>query len=127
MPVADRPSDQGFTLIEMLVALLVISLVGLALAQFQTLQLSSTSRLSAAAAARLEADNLAIDALVAEKAPTGPITGTSQNLGRNWYYSITPSSAPDPATFPGLVSLTITLSLAPDGPPLAVRQIVRPQ
>lgn len=127
MRAADRASQQGFTLVEMLVALLLISLVGLALAQFQTFQLSGTARLSTEAAARLEADNLAIDAIVAPKAPTSKVTGSSQNLGRTWYYSITPSSPPDPATFPGLVRLTITLSPTEDGSPLAVRQIVRPQ
>ena len=119
--------ERGFTLVEMLVALLLLSLVGVALAQFQTFQLGGTSRIAAAAAARLEADNRAIDLLVEAKAPLGALTGISQNAGRSWHWSAIPSGSPDPVALPNLVRIDISVAAEPGGPPLAVRQIVRPQ
>ncbi len=117
--------EAGFTLVEMLVAMVLLSLVGLTLARFQTFQLSGAANLATAAAARLEADNIAVDVLAAPAAPTGPAEGTSSNAGRQWHYSITTGPSPDPATMPDLVSVDIAVSLQPGGPAIARRSVLR--
>lgn len=120
-------AEAGFTLIEMLVAMLILSLVGLTLARFQTFQLSGTASLATAAGARLEADNRAVDVLAAPAAPMAVETGTSFNAGREWHYSLTPGPAPDPAAFPDLVRVDISVALAEGGQPLATRTVLRPR
>ncbi len=119
-----RP-EAGFTLVEMLVAMVLLSLVGLTLARFQTFQLSGAAGLAASAGARLEADNLAVDMLAAPAAPTAPLNGTSFNAGRTWHYSVTPSPAPSQGLMTDLVQVDIAVSLQPSGPPLATRSLLR--
>lgn len=122
-----RASEAGFTLIEMLVAMVLLSLVGLTLARFQTFQLSGAANLATAAAARLEADNIAVDVLAAPAAPTGPSDGVSSNAGREWHYSIGSGPSPDPGAMPDLVQVDIAVSLAPGGPVIARRTVLRPR
>lgn len=119
------PGEAGFTLVEMLVAMMLLSLVGLTLSRFQTFQLSGAANLATAAAARLEADNLAVEILAAPTAPQPVVDGVSSNAGRQWYSSITPGPSPDPATLPDLVQVEITVSLQPGGPVIARRSVVR--
>jgi hypothetical protein len=109
----------------MLVAMVLLSLVGLTLARFQTFQLSGAANLATAAAARLEADNLAVDVLASPAAPAGPSDGTSLNAGREWHYSIATAPAPDQSLTPDLVQVDIAVRLVPDGPVLARRSVLR--
>lgn len=128
MAAPSRPhplGEAGFTLIEMLVAMVLLSLVGLTLARFQTFQLAGAANLATAAAARLEADNLAVEVLAAPAAPAAATDGTSSNAGRQWHYSLTPGPAPDAALLPDLVQVDILVSLQPGGPPLARRTVLR--
>lgn len=118
-------SPNGFTLIEMLVALLLLGLVGLTLVRFQTLQMAGTRRLQQAAAARIEADNRMVDILVARAAPSGPVSGESANFGRTWFWTATPGPSPDPALLPEAVTVTVDVRADPGGPVLAGRQLVR--
>ena len=90
------PAEAGFTLVEMLVAMLILSLVGLTLARFQTFQMHSTASLAMGAAGKLAADNLAIDLLVAPAAPTTAQSGVAEVGGRPWYWQVTPAPPPDP-------------------------------
>lgn len=122
-----RPAETGFALVEMLVALLLLSLVGLTLARFQTFQLAGASGLAAAAAARLEADNRAVDLLAMTDAPAAPIAGVSRNVGRDWHWTATPGPSPDPLLMPDLVTLDIAVAAAPGGPPLVTRRLLRPR
>jgi type II secretion system protein I len=117
--------EAGFTLVEMLVAMLLLSLVGLTLARFQTFQLSSTASLAASATARLEADNMAVDLIVAPAAPAAPERGTSVNAGRTLHWRVTPGPSPDPALFPDLVAIEVAVGLSEAGPPLATRTVLR--
>lgn len=117
--------EAGFTLIEMLVAMVLLSLVGITLARFQTFQLSGASGLALSTAARLEADNLAVDVLAAPGAPTGPISGSSVNAGRTLHHSITPGPAPTNALAADLVRIDIAVSLEPGGEPVATRSLLR--
>lgn len=123
-----RPlGEAGFTLVEMLVAMVLLSLVGLTLARFQTFQLAGAANLATAAAARLEADNLAVEVLAAPGAPVAATDGISANAGRQWHYSLTPGPSPDPATLPDLVRVDIAVRLQPGGPAVAQRTVLRPR
>lgn len=119
-----RP-EAGFTLIEMLVAMVLLSLVGITLARFQTFQLSGAAGLATSAAARLEADNLAVEVLAAPGAPTGPISGSSVNAGRTWHHTITPGPVPPTQLAADLVQIDIAVSLQPGGEPIATRSLLR--
>ena len=119
------PSEAGFTLVEMLVAMVLLSLVGLTLARFQTFQLSGAANLATAAAARLEADNLAVDVLASPSVPPDVADGVSSNAGREWHYSLRSGPSPDPATMPDLVQVDIAISLGPGSPVLARRSVLR--
>jgi general secretion pathway protein I len=124
-PRGANTSDAGFTLVEMLVAMVLLSLVGLTLARFQTFQLSGAANLAATAGARLEADNLAVDILIAPAAPTAPVNGTSFNAGRTWHYSITPAPVPSQGVVLDVVQVDIAVGLQPGAPPLATRSLLR--
>lgn len=121
-----RPAHaNGFTLVEMLVAMMLLGLVGLALVRFQTFQIAGSGTLALAAAARLEADNRVVDLLAARHAPTGAMEGVSNNVGRQWYWRAVPGPSPDPLLMPNAASITITVAAEPGGPPLATRHILR--
>jgi len=119
--------EAGFALIEMLVAMVLLSLVGLTLARFQTFQLAGTSNIALAATARLEADNRAVDIIAAQTAPQGVESGTSTNAGIDWYWTATPGPSPDPTLMPDMVSVEVQVSATPGGPPLVRRQLMRPR
>lgn len=118
--------EAGFALVEMLVAMLLLSLVGLTLARFQTFQLAGAANIAAVAAARLEADNQAVELMAAPHAPTSVTTGTSSNGGRNWFYTITPGPSPDPNLLTDMVDLKVEITAGPGQPVLARRQLLRP-
>lgn len=120
-------TDAGFALIEMLVAMLLLSLVGLTLARFQTFQLAGTASVALAAAARLEADNQVIDVLAAAQAPEGPQAGTSENFGRQWHWTVQPGPPPDPALTPDMVLVNVSVGMAAGGPALVSRTLLRPR
>lgn len=120
-----KQSRNGFTLVEMLVALMLIGLVALTLIRFQTFQIGGSGRLALTAAARLEADNRVVDFMAARDIPAAPMQGVSHNLGREWHWRMTPGPSPDPLILPNATTLAITISAEPDGPVLASRQIVR--
>lgn len=125
-PKALPPKEAGFTLVEMLVAMLLLSLVGLTLARFQTFQLAGTASMMAASAARLEADNRVIDVLAAPDAPTAPESGISENFGRQWQWSVEPGPPPDPALMADLVLVKVSVGAA-GGPVLVSRTLLRPR
>lgn len=125
-PRASR-HDAGFALVEMLVAMVLLSLVGLTLARFQSFQLAGTAGIAAAAAARLEADNRAIDVLAAPAAPAAEESGTSFNAGREWAWTLSPGPSPNPELMPDMVTVGVSIRATPGGPVLAARQVMRPR
>lgn len=118
--------EAGFALVEMLVAMLLLSLVGLTLARFQTFQLAGTASVAAAAAARLEADNRVVDVLAAPEAPAEAQSGVAENFGRQWQWTVEPAPPPDPALMPDMVEVRVSVGPA-GGPMLVHRTLLRPR
>lgn len=83
----DTRSD-GFTLIEMLVALAIFSLAALALLRLQGGTLSSTARLQSRIVAGVVARNVVVEAITGKTAPAfGRSSGQEANAGRNWRWT----------------------------------------
>ncbi len=116
--------DQGFTLIEMLVALAVFSLAALALVRLDGSSIRSSGVIETRVMARLVLDNLAVEALTDPvPPPLGQTAGEVINDGRRWRWSrqVTRADAG-----PGLV--LIDLGVADDrGQPQATQSFVRGQ
>lgn len=121
------PAERGFALVEMLVAMLLLSLAGLALTRFQTAQLAGTQSAAALAAARIAADNVAVDLMVLPALPAGAISGSTTLLGETVQWTAAPAASPAAAIAPGLVQLEIATRLAPDGAVVARRTLLRPE
>ena len=114
------PAENGFTLIEMLVALAIFSLAALALLRLGGATATNSASLSDQAIAQIVARNLAVETL---SDPGPPAFGTSQgniaNAGRRWRWMRTVSRSPEAriqqieilvqpeAGGPGRASLTI--------------------
>ncbi len=96
--MTDRPpSADGFTLIEMLVALAVLAIAGLALVRLDAFAVRSASEVELATLARIVAQNEA--ALVAS-APGAPTAGSSRvtNGGASFLVQRAVSGGPVPGT-----------------------------
>ena len=78
-----RPN--GFTLIEMLVALAVFGLAALALIRLEGATLRNTAALESHSIGQIVANNLAVTALSDPQPPSiGTSAGTIENGGRQW-------------------------------------------
>jgi general secretion pathway protein I len=81
--VSDR--EQGFTLIETLVAMAIFSLAALALLRLEGATLSSTAMLSDRALGQIVARNLSVELMTDVRAPAfGEANGSVVNAGRTW-------------------------------------------
>lgn len=84
-PSAARPAEQGFTLIEMLVALAIFSLAALALLRLGGATAANSARLESQAMALVVARNLAVEVLTDPEPPAfGRSGGEVVNGGRRW-------------------------------------------
>ncbi len=80
-----RSAQQGFTLIEMLVALAIFSLAALALLRLEGATLFSTQRLADTTVAQIVARNLAVGLLTDPQPPAfGTDRGEVTNAGATW-------------------------------------------
>ncbi len=81
-----RPSaEQGFTLVEMLVALSIFSLAALALLRLGGATLATSGALQEQALAQMVARNIAVETLSEPRPPAfGQEGGRIVNAGRNW-------------------------------------------
>jgi general secretion pathway protein I len=120
MSGARRNSEQGFTLIEMMVALAIFSLAALALLRLGGATAANSARLREQAIAQIVADNLAVETLTDPAPPTfGIQTGEAVNAGRRWVWTRRTGRSPEariqqieisvanPAGGPGRANLTI--------------------
>ena len=81
--VSDR--ENGFTLIETLVAMAIFSLAALALLRLEGATISSTAMLSDRAIGQIVTRNLAVQVMTDLRAPAiGETTGSVVNAGRTW-------------------------------------------
>lgn len=117
-----RSAQQGFTLLEMLVALAIFSLAGLALVRLQAVSARSAVDLKERTTAEIVARNLMVERLTDPQPPSfGSIEGTSANAGRDWHWR----QGTAPLDDPRLVAITIRVEGAPGSSP-AVLSFVRP-
>ena len=94
---ASRRSEQGFTLIEMLVALAVFSLAALALLRLGGASATNAARLQDQALAQIVARNLAAEVLTDPAPPPfGTLSGEAINGGRRWLWTRTTGRSPEP-------------------------------
>lgn len=89
--------EEGFTLVEMMVALAIFSLAALALLRLEGATVSSTALLQEQAVAQMVARNVAVDALTQPAAPAfGEQRGAEVNGGRQWRWVRRTGRSPEP-------------------------------
>jgi general secretion pathway protein I len=89
--------EEGFTLIEMLVALAVFSLAALALLRLEGATVSTTALLQEQALAQIVARNLAVEVLTDPEPPAfGATRGEAVNAGRKWRWVRVVGRSPEP-------------------------------
>lgn len=119
--MSNKPAN-GFTLLEVMVALAVFSLAALALLRLQGASLATTARLDEKLGAAIVVANLAIEARLALPAPAfGATAGSVQEGDRPWSWQQQVLRTPDPS----LQRIEIAVSGA-DGSVLARQTVVRP-
>lgn len=118
-----RTSAQlGFTLLEMLVALAIFSLAGLALVRLQAVSVRTAGDLDERLIAQITARNLAYEKLTDTVAPAkGETEGMVVNAGREFHWKQTVAAAGDQR----LVQVTVAVAGQPGQSP-AVVTVVRP-
>src|SRR4051812_11672353 len=92
----DTPARNGFTLIEMLVALAIFSLAALALLRLGGATATNSARLDGQAMAQLVARNIAVETLTDPEPPAfGTTGGTTIDGGRHWRWSRIVARSPE--------------------------------
>lgn len=86
----------GFTLLEIMVALAIFSLAALAMVRLQGYSVRSTANLGDASLGWQVARNVAVEILSNPGSPTlGAIEGDELNGGQNWHWTATTSKTDD--------------------------------
>lgn len=112
----------GFTLLEMLVALAIFSLAGLALVRLQAISVRTAGDLDARVLAQIVARNLALERMTdVVPAANGTTEGDVENAGRRFHWKQSVSPTGDRR----IQQVTIAVTGAPGQPP-AVLSIARP-
>jgi general secretion pathway protein I len=97
MSVSAPDRENGFTLIEMLVALAIFSLAALALLRLEGATVKNTGLLQDQAMAQIVARNLAVETITDPSAPAfGTQRGQTVNGGRRWLWIRNTGRSPEP-------------------------------
>lgn len=113
-----RLPNNGFTLIEMLVALSIFSLAALAMVNLQGYSVKTAATLSDSSLAWQVAQNLAVDRLSAPMAPAiGTEEGEIENGGRRWRWTVVTAKTED--------ARLVTIDIAVTGEGVAARRSAR--
>jgi general secretion pathway protein I len=89
-------TENGFTLIEMLVALAIFSLAALALLRLGGATATNSARLDSQAMAQIVARNIAVETLTDPEPPAfGTTGGTTIDGGRHWRWSRIVARSPE--------------------------------
>lgn len=84
----DRAGEGGFTLLEMIVALAIFALAGMALLRLEGATLTQSARLAERAVGQTVVRNLAVELLSDPANPSfGKATGQVVNAGRTWRWT----------------------------------------
>ncbi len=111
--------EQGFTLIEMLVALAIFSLAALALLRLEGATVSGTALLREQALAQIVARNLAVETITDPVAPPlGTETGRVANAGRSWAWTRLTAPSPEPRI--QMVTIRVQGQLGPEAATLTI-------
>ncbi|HEX7874008.1 MAG TPA: type II secretion system minor pseudopilin GspI [Sphingobium sp.] len=129
IPASNKPAatpadvrSAGFTLLEMLVALAIFSLAGLALVRLQAVSVRTAGDLDARLLSEITARNIAFERLTDPVAPAlGESGGTIANAGRDFEWKQVVAPTEDKR----LIQVTVTVSAGPGQSP-AVLSIARP-
>ena len=90
------PPRNGFTLVEVLVALAIFSLAALALLRLEGAALGTTARLDEKTIAAIVARNRAVEVMLAEQPPAfGQTDGVESDAGRDWRWTQIVARTPD--------------------------------
>ena len=96
LPGNRHPQRNGFTLLEIMVALAIFSLAALAMVRLQGYSVRSTANLGDSGMAWQVARNVAVEILSSPAPPTlGETAGEERNGGRNWRWTATTSKTDD--------------------------------
>lgn len=117
-----RIKANGFTLIEMLVALAIFSLAALALLRLGGATATNSARLNDRAIAQAVARNVAVEVLTDPAPPTfGDVAGEAVNGGRRWRWTRRTARSPEPR----IQQIQIQVVSAQGGPGQAVLTVFR--
>lgn len=116
------PHPDGFTLLEMLVALAVFSVAALTLVNLQRVVLADTATLGDRTIGRIVAQNVAAEALALPEPPArGTENGEAENAGRLWRWARETGESPEPS----VLQIDIAVTDAA-GTPVADLTVYRP-
>jgi general secretion pathway protein I len=96
LPVDNQPPRNGFTLLEIMVALAIFSLAALAMVRLQGYSVRSTANLGDSSMAWQVARNVAVEILSNPAPPTlGETNGEEVNGGQSWRWTATTAKTDD--------------------------------
>lgn len=90
------PDREGFSLIEMLVALAVFGLAAMALLNLSGESTRSAARVETRTLGGIVADNIVVESSIASSLPDGQSSGRVRLAGRDWSWSRVVSATDDP-------------------------------
>ena len=88
--------ERGFTLVELMVALAIFSLVALTLLKLEGAIVRNSGEIASHAMGQIVAHNMAVETITDPRAPPlGKAEGVTDNGGRNWSWKRTTASTAD--------------------------------